>query len=1490
MQKTLKKSISILLSILMIVGIFTIVPLSASAEVGDYLSESEYLTFTAVEANSSVTLKFASGSNFQYDLNGTGLTGYTAGTTITLANVGDYVRFRGKDTKFGYSNHVTLTGKVACSGNVMSLRLDDNGKSQGLSNYCFESMFEGCTGLTAAPELPETDLKEGCYGYMFYGCTNLTTAPELPATMLAPNCYRNMFSGCTSLTTAPELPATELESGCYSRMFYGCSSIKLSETQTEEYRFPYSVPSGGDGTTASNALDNMFAGTGGTFTGTPEINKTYYMYVPAPAQTAVPYMAWDSTAKQLVEKTGDDACADYTVVADSTTAFEDGKWYVVSESVTVADRITVSGTANLILCDGKTLTASNGITVETDNTLNIFAQSTGENMGKLTAATTYSTVRNAVIGGIGSNDDSVPANACGTVNIHGGDISTSGYAAYSGYPGAGIGGGGGYNAGDGGTVTIYGGKVTARGGRNDGQNEPGPGIGGGYGGYKGGDGGTVTIYGGTVTATGGIGGGYGNGNGGNGGTVIIYDGTVAAYGDTGIGGGYGRSSGGNGGNVEIYGGKVTTGGSYTVGIGGGAQNADHGTLTVGRAQLVYGGNSQNPTTIIKKVNNDYARYRFMTVDTRELADDHEHTFVYTASGNTISATCSVENCEFGDLTPITLTLEAPSPVYDGNPKEAVLSGYPDDAPQGLAAAPTGIVYYTATAPGSTETTGSALSGAPTNAGNFVAQVTWGGETLSVPFSIEYSLTINDGTNTNGYVPVYGNYADNYQKSQFVIPASDLTNLQGNTLTEMQFYLSYKASQVWNGTFEVYLGSCDFDLFSSSTFADISEHTKVYTGTLDGTGDTMNVVFDTGYTYTGGNLLVTFFEVEKGEYSEAYFYGVNDYNLPNYTCIYADNGSAPTFNSPNGSKFVPKVTFKYSVPEPKLFTGHSVTLGGDIGVNFFLNPAVLDTYDGTKKTVKFTVDGKETTVAVPATAEAKGYVVTCNVVAAQMAHKISAVVYAGDTALDQTDSYSVQDYAEAVYAEPGKYLPADDADKAPALKALAAALLHYGGEAQTVFATSLTEHPDRADKTVGAADYSGVNAAAVTAKINGEASDLNAVATDLNAKYHTNSLIYLQNNTLRVYFTPTTYPADMPNAGAYDGNLSNYYYYKDKANIAAAELDDQQTFTVGNVSFKYSPLNYVVNVLNSNMSPEQKNLAKSLFLYNQAANAFFDEPVIADDENIVDLATLTAAYEAQDGDVLTGELKGDYQITVAAGATVTLRDANITCLSNDSATANFAGITPLGDATILLEGTNIVKGGHKRMPGIYIPANKTLTIDGTGSLEAYSGGDFSSTSFSDSPASCGIGGKRIVSNGAAVAGGNLVINGGTITAYGGSGCAGIGSCTSNDTSNPKMFGDITINGGTVTASALDNAAGIGSGKFTSCGNITITGGTVTATGDGYAAGIGSGLRGGCGDITIAGTVTQVTATKGEDAEASIGAGEGGSCGTVTIADPSKVTQN
>ena len=146
-----------------------------------------------------------------------------------------------------------------------------------LAGSCYRYMFYGCTALIQAPALPATTMTNSCYSSMFYGCTDLTQAPALPATTLAMGCYSGMFSDCSSLTQAPALPATKLATDCYSNMFRDCTSLKLSSTQTGEYTVTYCIPMSGTGTTATSALNNMFTSTGGTFTGTPAINTTYYL-------------------------------------------------------------------------------------------------------------------------------------------------------------------------------------------------------------------------------------------------------------------------------------------------------------------------------------------------------------------------------------------------------------------------------------------------------------------------------------------------------------------------------------------------------------------------------------------------------------------------------------------------------------------------------------------------------------------------------------------------------------------------------------------------------------------------------------------------------------------------------------------------------------------------------------------------------------------------------------------------------------------------------------------------------------------------------------------------------------------------------------------------------------------------------------------------------------------------------------------------------------
>ena len=261
--------------------------------------------------------------------------------TTTLSAIADdgeyvlYLRGTGNTVITGPNSDYkwVLTGSdIACTGNIenlldyatvesgehpamathcyMSMFVDCTALTQApvlpattLANSCYYYMFYGCTALTQAPELPATTLADKCYYYMFRGCTALTQAPALPATTLAEHCYRGMFQGCTSLTQAPALPATTLAEFCYQAMFLkctaltqvpalpamtlvnycyrgmfqGCTSLKLSSTQTGEYTQEYRIPSSGEGVIVPSALSTMFQSTGGTFTGTPEINTTYYL-------------------------------------------------------------------------------------------------------------------------------------------------------------------------------------------------------------------------------------------------------------------------------------------------------------------------------------------------------------------------------------------------------------------------------------------------------------------------------------------------------------------------------------------------------------------------------------------------------------------------------------------------------------------------------------------------------------------------------------------------------------------------------------------------------------------------------------------------------------------------------------------------------------------------------------------------------------------------------------------------------------------------------------------------------------------------------------------------------------------------------------------------------------------------------------------------------------------------------------------------------------
>ena len=74
---------------------------------------------------------------------------------------------------------------------------------------------------------------------------------------------------------------------------------------------------------------------------------------------------------------------------------------------------------------------------------------------------------------------------------------------------------------------------------------------------------------------------------------------------------------------------------------------------------------------------------------------------------------------------------------------------------------------------------------------------------------------------------------------------------------------------------------------------------------------------------------------------------------------------------------------------------------------------------------------------------------------------------------------------------------------------------------------------------------------------------------------------------------------------------------------------------------------------------------------------------------IDLSKVTGNTTFNNGDVITGTLGADVELSIADGAYVTLR--NVTIDRGHNSSCPWAGLTCLGDAEIRVDGENTVKG-------------------------------------------------------------------------------------------------------------------------------------------------------------------------------------------------------
>ena len=212
------------------------------------------------------------------------------------------------------------------------------------------------------------------------------------------------------------------------------------------------------------------------------------------------------------------------------------------------------------------------------------------------------------------------------------------------------------------------------------------------------------------------------------------------------------------------------------------------------------------------------------------------------------------------------------------------------------------------------------------------------------------LTVADSTATNDYVPVYGLYVDDFVRCQTVYPADMLTDLTGENILGLTYYLGTPAASSW-GVAQFVVNVKEVTGTTLSAFEDMTGATTVYTGSLDATQATMEIEFNTPYIYQGGNLLIEIYNTLEGTYKGASFYGKNvtgaSWQGYNGTSVANITGAARAF--------MPKTTFVYGTA-PTCFkvqnltasdiTSSSITLSWDDTINSGATYTIYDMSDTT----------------------------------------------------------------------------------------------------------------------------------------------------------------------------------------------------------------------------------------------------------------------------------------------------------------------------------------------------------------------------------------------------------------------------------------------------------------------------------------------------------------------------------------------------------------
>lgn len=265
-------------------------------------------------------------------------------------------------------------------------------------------------------------------------------------------------------------------------------------------------------------------------------------------------------------------------------------------------------------------------------------------------------------------------------------------------------------------------------------------------------------------------------------------------------------------------------------------------------------------------------------------------------GNSVTTTFTVTNEGTQAFTPVLTITGAGAAAYtvSGDQSTQLAAGQSRDFT--ITFHPTAVDEYIATLTlSASESAASAISATATLTGYGSSEV-----------------TVADGSDLNGYVPVYLYYLDYTNHGQIIYPASVLNGKlrNGDVISSITFYangnLVPRSSTASNdpSTIELKLGETTSASYGSSTTFITSGLTSV--ATIDNilTGDDyVTILFSTPYTYHGGNLVVDAATTSVGgQYTESSL---------NWLGVTSTGASLHEYGTTYGvsqRNFLPKVSF------------------------------------------------------------------------------------------------------------------------------------------------------------------------------------------------------------------------------------------------------------------------------------------------------------------------------------------------------------------------------------------------------------------------------------------------------------------------------------------------------------------------------------------------------------------------------------------------------